>query len=199
MIATMLELNRKDCQAAGLKDAYSVHKLVYSLFPAIDGGERDFLFADKGGDANLRRILIISQRKPIAPQYGRISTKTINDDFLKFDAYGFEIILNPTLRDAKTGKIVAVRGRENLINWFIKKTSDTGFVVDEQSLQVNHAGVQSFKKNGAVYTHNTATFIGKLKVTDQKKFITSFQKGIGRAKGFGFGLLQIVPVSANIT
>jgi CRISPR system Cascade subunit CasE len=40
-------------------------------------------------------------------------------------------------------------------------------------------------------------FIGKLKVTDRIKFKESFRKGIGRAKGFGFGLFQIVPITVQ--
>ena len=43
-------------------------------------------------------------------------------------------------------------------------------------------------------THNSASFVGKLKVMDRAKFQESFRKGIGRAKGFGFGLFQIIPL-----
>lgn len=194
MIATMLNLNRADCKAMNLKDPYSLHKTVYSLFPAKPGQSRDFLFADKGGDWKGRQILILSAREPLQPEFGEVYSKKVSDSFLQYDHYGFEVVLNPTKRDAKTSKIAAVRGRENLLQWFVQKTPGLGFEVISQSLQVNKIGVLTYQKNGTSRTHNTANFVGKLKVIDRRVFIQNFKKGIGRAKGFGFGLLQIVPI-----
>jgi len=197
MIATMFSLRREDCKAIDLKDTYSLHKAVYSLFPPDTGKSRDFLFADKGGDWKNRRILLLSERMPVQPEFGTIDSKVISDAFLQFDHYGFEIILNPTKRDNKTGKIISIRERGNLLQWFLSKAPGFGFEVFPQNLQVNDVGVMTYKKNGFVCTHNTATFVGKLKVIDRETFIKSFKQGIGRAKGFGFGLLQIVPIDMN--
>lgn len=197
MIATMLNLSRTDCQSLKVKDSYSLHRIVYSLFPSENGKGRDFLFADKGGDFHGRKILILSKRKPIPPDFGEIDSREVPESFLEFDHYGFEVILNPTRRDSETGKIAAVRGRENLLEWFVEKTPRFGFKVFPESLQVKHTGVLTYKKNGTTRTHNTATFVGKLHVTDRQAFIKSFEEGIGRAKSFGFGLLQIVPIANN--
>jgi len=81
-----------------------------------------------------------------------------------------------------------------LLTWIIKKAPTLGFQIDERTLQVQDVGVKSFDKDGAVCTHGTATFIGQLNVTDRDMFIKSFKHGIGRAKAFGFGLLQIIPL-----
>lgn len=194
MIATMYSLSRSDLKALKMKDAYSMHKAVYSLFPEVEGQTRDFLFADKGGDSQERRVLILSERSPVVPVYGKIVSKDIPDTFLQGDLYGFEVTLNPTKREKATGKTVAVRGKENLIEWFTAKAPTLGFEVVAGSLQVQNVGAQSFDKDGAVCTHGTATFIGKLKVINRETFIKSFKQGIGRAKAFGFGLLQIVPL-----
>ena len=192
MIATRLKLTRADCKALKVTDAYSVHRIVYDLFP---GEARDFLFADKGGDAFARQILILSEREPKTPAFGEIESKRIPDGFLEQEHYGFEVMLNPSKRDNKTGKTVAIRGNENLIQWLLKKAPSCGFAIYEDSLEVRYAGVQTFDLGkGEVVTHNTASFVGKLRVTDRNKFKASFCKGIGRAKGFGFGLLQIVPL-----
>jgi CRISPR system Cascade subunit CasE len=193
----MLKLSRADCKALNLKDVYGLHRVVYSLFPAENGKNRDFLFADKGGDFSGRKVLILSRREPVAPKFGEIDSKEIPESFLEFDHYGFEVILNPTRRDAETGKIIAVRGRENLLDWLVGKAPRYGFQVIPESLQVNHAGVLSYKKSGSTRTHNTATFVGKLKVADRQTFIRSFEEGIGRAKSFGFGLLQIIPIDID--
>ncbi len=192
MIASALRLTRSDCQALKITDAYSIHRVVYELFP---GESRDFLFADKGGDFNARQILILSERTPETPQYGEIESKTIPDSLLEHNDYGFEVTVNPTIRDSKSGKTIAIRGSQNLLQWFLKKAPSLGFEIHEETLEVRHAGVQSFDLgDGKTVTHNSATFVGKLKVTDRGKFHDSFLKGIGRAKGFGFGLFQIVPL-----
>lgn len=197
MIATMLRLNRADCRVLNLKDIYSLHRTIYSLFPSISGKDRDFLFVEKGGDWNHKNVLILSKRPPLTPEHGEIETKEIPDSFLQWDHYGFEIVINPTKRNAKTSKIEAVRGRENLRRWFIQKAPAYGFEVDPTSLQVNHVGVLTYQKNGTKRTHNRSTFIGKLKVNDRQLFIQSFKNGIGRAKAFGFGLLQIIPIQKD--
>lgn len=195
MIASLLKLNRADCMALKITDAYSIHRVVYELFP---GELRDFLFVDKGGDITSRQILILSNRMPQTPQLGEIESKTIPDSFLEHDHYGFEVTVNPTKRDKQTGKIVAICGRDNLRQWFIDKAPSLGFTVCEESLEIRRAGVQTFDLgNGKIVTHNSAAFIGKLTVTDRAKFQQSFCKGVGRAKGFGFGFLQIVPLQTK--
>lgn len=192
MIASMLRLSRSDCKALKIIDAYSIHRVVYELFP---GESRDFLFVDKGGDFHARQILIISDRSPEIPQYGEIQSKPIPDSFLEHDRYGFDVTLNPTKRDKQTGKTVAIRGSENLHQWFLGRAPSLGFEIQAASLEIRHAGVQTFDMgNGKIVTHNSATFVGKLKVTDRVRFQQSFRKGIGRAKGFGFGLFQIIPL-----
>ena len=192
MIASVLRLSRSDCKALRITDAYSIHRVVYALFP---GESRDFLFADKGGDFLARQILILSDRSPETLQFGEIESKLIPDSFLEHDHYGFEVMLNPTKRDNQTGKTVAIRGRENLLQWFLGKAPSLGFEIQAESLEIRHAGVQTFDLgNGKIVTHNSASFVGKLKVTDRVKCQQSFRKGIGRAKGFGFGLFQIIPL-----
>lgn len=192
MIASMLRLNRSDCKELKITDAYSIHRVLYSLFP---GESRDFLFADKGGDFNSRKILILSERSPENPQYGEIQSKHIPETLLDHEHYGFEVTLNPTKRDNQTGKTVAIRGRENQLQWFLGKAPTLGFEIQAESLEIRHSGVQTFDLgDGKIITHNTTSFVGKLKVTDRIKFQNSFRKGIGRAKGFGFGLFQIIPL-----
>jgi CRISPR system Cascade subunit CasE len=198
MIASVLSLSRSDCKALNKNrplDGYTLHRVVYELFP---GDSRDFLFVDKGGDLQGRKILIFSDRSPEAPQYGEIQSKAIADSFLEYDHYGFEVKLNPTKRDKQTGKTVAIRGNENLQQWFLDKAPTLGFEVQAKSLEIRHAGVQAFDLgNGQIVTQNSATFIGRLKVTDRVRFQKSFRKGIGRAKGFGFGLFQIIPLQIH--
>jgi CRISPR system Cascade subunit CasE len=203
MIASILTLDRFDCKALKITDPYSIHRVIYSLFPKTDNKERDFLFSDKGGSFNERKILILSKRPPLQPEHGAIESREIPASFLNWDYYGFEIRLNPTKREKTSGKIVPVQGREKqgektkrekLLEWFCSKSESWGFVTERESLQIQSRGVQSFEKQNGQVTQNVATFIGKLKVKDRPLFIKNFEEGIGRGKSFGFGLLEIVPL-----
>ena len=104
MIASVLRLNRADCKALAIKDAYSLHKVVYSLFPEQHDQTRDFLYADKGGDWNCRRILVLSNRKPETPEFGEIESRNVSESFLQWDNYGFEVTVNPTRRNGPSKK-----------------------------------------------------------------------------------------------
>ena len=195
MIASVLTLTREDWVRLGIKDDYGLHKGVYSLFPKIaDGSSRDFLFADKGGDYNAKQILMLSKREPAKPEVGSIESKVIPESFLMHDLYGFEIILNPVKRDSRTRKLIPITGKSDLLEWFKTKSPSWGFKTDEKTLMVLISSVRKFKKGGNEITHNTATFKGQLEVTDREMFIHSFENGIGKAKSFGFGLLQIIPL-----
>ncbi len=195
MIASMLKLNRSDCKALRIKDTYSLHRVVYSLFPKEDEQHRDFLYVDKGGDWNCRRILMLSKQMPATPEFGEIESKDVPESFLRWDNYGFEVKVNPTQRNGPSKKTTPIRGTENLYKWFIQKASAWGFEVEPESLQASKIGVVSFDRGKSItQTHGTATFIGKLKVIERNIFISSFKHGIGRAKGFGFGLLQLMPI-----
>ncbi|MCK9582528.1 MAG: type I-E CRISPR-associated protein Cas6/Cse3/CasE [Endomicrobiales bacterium] len=199
MIASVLKLNRTDCKALKLEDAYSIHRIVYSLFPKLNEQTRDFLFADKGGDFNSRQILILSARAPVVSEFGELTSKEIPKSFLAWEHYGFEVTVNPTQRNGPSKTTMPIKGEENLRVWFLQKAGTWGFDVESNSLQVCRVGVVRFDKTKDKkqfsHTHSTATFIGRLKVIDRKLFKNSFESGLGRAKGFGFGLLQIVPLT----
>ena len=87
MLASVLNLSRSDCKALELKDAYSLHRIIYSLFPKQDDKTRDFLFVDKGGDWNSRQILILSDRVPENPRFGEVRSKEIPPSFLEYDGH----------------------------------------------------------------------------------------------------------------
>lgn len=52
----------------------------------------------------------------------------------------------------------------------------------------------SFRKGSATATIARATLTGALTVTDREAFVRAACQGIGRARAFGCGLLQIVPL-----
>ncbi|MEJ1388722.1 MAG: type I-E CRISPR-associated protein Cas6/Cse3/CasE [Candidatus Sedimenticola sp. (ex Thyasira tokunagai)] len=203
MIAAVLRLSRHDCKALKITDPYSIHRVVYSLFDDQRTAEEKrasrssgILYADKGRDFHQRQILLLSNREPNPPEYGEVVSKLIPEDFLHHGYYGFEVTVNPTYRDSAGKKLIAVRGREAVMAWFIQRAvSNWGFRVVPEQLQIQQLSVQRFVKAGQTLTHGSATLKGALQVLDRSRFIQSFGQGIGRGRAFGFGLLQIVPLN----
>lgn len=201
--ASVLTLNRHDVKILSIKDSYALHKVVFGLFEDVRSEVEKrrsvpsgIVYADKGGDFNTRKILILSTRKPHkTPQFGKVETKTISADFLSYDRYSFQITINPGKRDIITGKIVPITGSENILQWFMSRSSESwGFSVKKESLELERTAVQSFEKAGQRVTHGSATIKGELAILERDRFSESFLKGIGRGRSFGFGLLQIVPI-----
>ena len=102
--------------------------------------------------------------------------------------------INPTKRDNKSRKIIALRDREEIASWFVDKApASWGFTVHSSTLQVKSLQVKQFVKENHSVTHGGAEISGELEVVDRPQFIKSFQQGIGRGRAFGFGLLQLAP------
>lgn len=204
MIVSKLSLTRADIRLLRVTDPYSIHRVVYSLFEdiRIDSDKKTsissgILYADKGADryGNNREILILSNRMPMVPEFGTITSKMVPESFLMHEHYTFEVTVNPSKRDKKTGKTVAVRGCEAIKDWFINKTLKSwGFMVHPEKLDIEKLDVNVFRKKDHTITQGSAIFKGVLTVIDRKQFVQSFQQGIGRGRAFGFGLLQIVPI-----
>lgn len=207
MIAGLLSLTRIDIKNLKITDAYSLHRVVYSLFDDVrTEAEKSasipsgILYVDKGASKNdnfnSRKILLLSNRKPNTPDFGELLFRKVPENFLEHDRYRFEVVINPTKRDKITAKIVSIKGRDNIALWFIEKSEKNwGFIVKSESLQIIHCGVRAFDKKGNSVTQGSATLQGEFVVTQREKFKASFKQGIGRGRAFGFGLLQIVPIT----
>lgn len=204
--ASVLRLSRADLNTLKIKDAYGLHKVVYGLFADMrSDAEKQgsvpsgIVFADKGGDFNTRQILMLSNRRPHqTPQFGKVQTTPIQSRFLAHEHYAFEVTVNPGRRDIQTGKIVPIRTREGIVQWFLARAEKSwGFRVNPDNLQIDKISVQVFEKAGKTITHGSAILKGELGVIDRDRFRQSFTQGIGRGRAFGFGLLQIVPITSK--
>lgn len=209
MVASVLHLDRRSVKALKITDAYSLHRVVYSLYEDVrDEQEKQsseasgILYADQGGNYKSRKILMLSNRQPlhsIDGQYGEVHSKTIPADFLGHEQYRFKVIVNPTRRDSSSRKLVPVRGREAIGQWFAERTQESwGFRVSTANLQIDKVDVLHFKdKQQRQVTVAQAHVQGVLRVSGKSQFTKSFTQGIGRARAYGCGLLQIVPIFDN--
>ena len=204
---SLLELDRAAIKALKVTDPYSIHRVVYSLFDDIrnsaqntgTNGAGRILFSDEGGDFRARRILILSDRRPhscVPEGYGWVKTKCVPKGLLDHEFYRFKVTVNPCTRENRTGKIIPVKGRGEVAKWFLRRgLSSWGFEAIESHLEIDAINVLRFNaKNGNPVTISTARIKGILRVNDRELFKEGFQNGIGRAKAFGCGLLQIVPI-----
>lgn len=204
LFASVLRLDRAASHALKITDTYSLHRVVYSLFDDIRSGEEKYAsissgiqWVDKGGDARCRQVLMLSNRAPkqqVNNQHGEVVTKCLPEGFLDHNTYRFEVVVNPVRRDNQSKKIVPVKGREEIAQWFISRAQASwGFTVSELQLQVEHVRVLEFEAKHRV-TLQQAKLSGYLTVTDPEAFAHSVANGIGRGRSFGCGLLQVVPV-----
>lgn len=209
LIASVLHLDRAAIKALRVTDPYSLHRVVYSLYPDIrsdadktSGTSSGILYADIGGDFRGRRILMLSNRMPaeqVDDQYGQVHSKPIAETFIQQRDYAFAVVVNPTRRDSASGKLKPIKGREAIAAWFSERAASSwGFTVHPESLQVLNTDVQQFKdKAQRLVTLAQAHVKGQLCVTDSEKFSQSFSQGIGRGRTFGCGLLQLVPINST--
>lgn len=88
--------------------------------------------------------------------------------------------------------------REQQMQWLLDRAKKHGFSVPENDdgiplLEVRQRHAERFRRNGRLVTIDTAVFEGVLSVTDAERFRHALCCGIGRAKGFGCGLMTIAP------
>lgn len=209
LYASALHLDRTAVKALKIKDTYSLHRVVYSLFPDVRSEhekqshiQSGIVYADQGGDFHGRKVLILSDRQPamrVDGQYGDVVCKPIGEAFLSYSRYRFKVQVNPVRKEKQSGKRVAVTGRNDIAQWFLHRASNSwGFDVDSQTLQIDTIEVQQFNdKEGRKITLGKAYIQGMLTVNDHQQFLNSFKNGIGKGRAFGCGLLQIVPVIDN--
>lgn len=210
LIASVLHLDRAAIKSLRITDPYSLHRVVYGLYSDVRDERAKLasqpsgiLWADRGGDFQGRKILLLSNRMPADSTeegHGHVQSKPISDGLLKHDNYRFKVVVNPVRRDSASGKLLPVKGREAVADWFSERAkSSWGFVVLPEQLQVDRIEVLQFKdKDQRHVTLAQAHVQGQLQVTDRQQFRHAFSNGIGKGRSFGCGLLQIVPLIDNL-
>ena len=190
---SLYALSQRDSIKLRLTDSYSLHRTVYSLFPPeINRGGR-ILYADKGVVRGYRHILALSEHEPVSPERGEISSKIIPERFLEFETYLFEVIMNPVRRENSSGRIVAVRGADNIRDWFVGRSEKWGF--EARQIQAIPGMDDKFRKAAdSLVTLAKAKISGVLEVRERDLFKKSFRNGLGRGNVFGCGLLQLSPL-----
>ena len=194
MYLSKLRLSSIDMLRNRIYGEYDVHRFVYRLFPGID--KRDFLYRVEYGTAGSISIIIQSAEKPQSAS-ARIETKEIPASFYGHDRYLFSLRINPVKR--KEDKVVRVISDEAEISqWLCSLGNPNGIRFRPESFQLMGKGVVRMRKGGNAITLSYCDVIGVLEVSDRDLFTAAALHGIGRSKGFGFGMLLLKPLKEDI-
>lgn len=101
-------------------------------------------------------------------------------------------------RPGVEGTIQAHVTVDQQIDWLLSRAADHGFAVPcgdagEPMVVVSQRNRETFRRGNDEVTLSTALFDGVLEVIDADLVRTALCQGIGRAKGFGCGLLTLAP------
>lgn len=90
------------------------------------------------------------------------------------------------------------------MKWLITRAKRNGFALLENAMTpgvpdclISQRRLEHFRRKGATVTLRTCEFDGTLEVIDSEAFRSLLVSGIGRARGFGCGLLTVAPIPSQ--
>jgi CRISPR system Cascade subunit CasE len=191
-------------------DSYAWHRRLWECFPGHPEAERDFLTRVDELEGEFR-LWILSEREPYCPTWCpeiAFNKKGYTPVFPAGSRFHFDLKANPTKcvskpdshgRMPRHGNRVPLIKEKDLEDWLIRKGSTGGFsLVPGCALDIGPAVQHHFRHKERVGYHSGVRYRGTLEVTDKEKFRQNYNKGIGGAKGFGFGLLLLAPAQSYL-
>jgi CRISPR system Cascade subunit CasE len=123
--------------------------------------------------------------------------KSVALDFSAGQVLAFRLLANPTVKRAGT-RVGLVRQEEQMA-WLWRKAGDAGFRVvaaktgshELVSQFLNRGDAAGLSQTSLKVTHLGVQFDGLLQVVDSARLLETVRRGIGSAKGFGYGMLTL--------
>lgn len=193
-----------------------LHAIVArSVDPSHDGSQRVLWRLDMGKNGRPSRLYIVSTVIPDAQvlfeelgagpnSVATCAYEPFLDRLAIGQEWGFRLKANPT-RSKASGSL-AVRGKregltrvEDQLEWLYRKAKESGFHmpinrIGMPEVMVRDSRLVDFRRQGATVTLASVVYDGVLAVDDPELLRHALTGGIGRAKGYGFGLLSLVPL-----
>jgi CRISPR system Cascade subunit CasE len=194
-----------------LRDTQQLHAAISASFP--DGEDGRILWRvepPRGGDV---LILVASPRGPNGDELSeRITTpdraetrpyQGLLDRIKKDGRYRFRATLNPVR--THNGHHTPIVDRQAQTSWLVKKLASNGATVlahsadldnDEPDVQITSTVHDKFTRRGNTGSIELlkVTFDGGLQVSDPDALRRALCNGVGRAKGYGCGLITLAPI-----
>ncbi len=203
-----------------ITDGYAWHKRIWDCFPQAPDTKRNFLSRIDQLEGAFQ-IWLLVKTKPVQPSWcmaaDDFELKQIAPTFFNHSYYAFDLRANPTkklvVRDGhgnrrRQGKRISLVKPDDLRDWLIRKGETRcldpvthqpisgGFRIrEDRPLEISPMQEHMFRKNEHDGWHGGVQFRGVLEVTRKEHFIETYQDGLGSAKGFGFGLFLLAPIS----
>ncbi|MBD1226858.1 type I-E CRISPR-associated protein Cas6/Cse3/CasE [Xenorhabdus griffiniae] len=196
-------------------DVYASHQLLWQLFTEQE--ERNFLFRQEMSLSGRPEFLVLSTTAPIANSSRfQIQTKSFAPQLHNGQKLAFKLRANPTV--CLTNKNSGKQLRHDVLMHAKRQTRHAGSSGDLESAMMQAAqtwiqdekrlanwGIRfdfapdierytqhrSFKASGQKVAFSSVDFQGVLTLSDSELFLEQYQKGFGRAKSFGCGLMLI--------
>lgn len=205
MYLSRLKLNMSRMAVLWVSNAYHVHQ---RLLMAFDGDPR-LLFRIEELDGRVQ-ILIQSSKPPnwdkAFENFPVLDAPTEHRKFeptlVKEGIYRFRLLANPTVKKTVVKDDRSKKTRLGLIteqdqaDWLQRKMSEAGACLIDYQIQpqgFQHSNKKPEKKEGH-QTHYAVLYEGILQVEDGEKIKSSLTRGLGSAKGYGFGLLSLAKI-----
>jgi CRISPR system Cascade subunit CasE len=180
-----------------LGQPYELHRTVLNAFPrAEEGGPGRVLYrADTNRRTGQVTLYVQSEHEPrwdrVAGLLPEIEYKPFVPNFVAGRVLRFRLRANPTVK--REGTRCPIYDDEARLRWLENKGRNGGFqllaatVIPEERVQFTHPSQHTV-------TLDPVRFDGVLCVTDPLAFREAVRRGVGPAKGFGFGLLSLAPL-----
>lgn len=205
---SQMTLDKAKAAEQKLFGLYAWHDLSWKLFPEKKKDDlRDFLTRLDAREREFR-FTVLSEGKTRKPEWCPEECwkeREIPEGFYKKERYIFQLLANPTKtlsrrnpkgNKKKNGSHFAITKPDELRKWIFSKAEQCGFhVLDEPVLEISPPVFNNLYKKDDEGLLIGVEFKGGLEVVDKTKFMEAVQKGIGRARGFGFGMLVLKPIA----
>ncbi|MCH9055144.1 type I-E CRISPR-associated protein Cas6/Cse3/CasE [Parathermosynechococcus lividus] len=206
MYLSQLILNRRQLQIyQDLSNAHRFHQRIMQAFPDEENCDRPrqdwhILFRHEP-DSD-----VVLVQSAIEPDWSKLPAgylhdhrvKPINlgaDQFTLGRVFQFRLRANPSKRDHQTKKTVGLYRRSEQLAWLKRQGDRCGFRLHSADA-IPSPNVFGIKEKGvAPIRMTTALFQGVLEVTAPDQFVVTVQRGLGRGKSYGCGLLSLARVS----
>lgn len=163
-------------------DVYPLHQAVWTLF-GTSLPSRNFLytFLETGNETIV--VLRFKDGKP-ANWKGKIFEQPIPTAQTEID---FALRANPVKRSQPPAKrVIPLLDEDSRRKWLERKLHSIG-----AELVTVHAIVSSARVSKRDHNVNDVLFHARCKITDKSLFAHGMRDGIGKSKGYGFGMLSL--------
>lgn len=225
MYISCVDVDRHDDDAVRIiSSPYRTHAVIEASCPAPSNDEKGRNLWRIDPSSSGLRLYIVS---PGIPDVSELSSRlSLPEERVRSKDYeprlesledgqtwAFRLKANPT-RQVKKDKgrspnekvIGTVQGHvtgAQQVQWLQDRSASHGFSIrtgefDDLEVIVSQRKKERFSRQGDNVTLSTCVFDGILCITDADVFRKTLISGIGRAKGFGCGLLTIAPVQSGM-